>query len=412
MLKINDPNGPQSLLANLAETVAVDDTTVDFKLKSPNDQTFPQVLTTPAAPIVDEQVFPADRLATADEIVKGKAFAGPYIITNYTENSLVTYQAYDGYQGVHKPVNKSVSVTYLKDETNLKQQVENGDIDVAYRSLAPTAIEDLRKNQNLTVHEGPGGELRFMVFNTDTMPFGAKTSTPDAAKAKAVRQAVASVIDRSAIAQTVYKDTYSPAYSIVPDSMEGATTPFKQYGDGNGGPDVAKAQQILQAAGVQTPVAIDLQYNEDHYGNSSADEYAAIKDQLEASKLFTVNLQSTSWTTYTKERLDSYPVYQLGWFPDFSDADNYITPFFGQDNFVSSWNSGLSDKLKQDVAAEPVTADKNQRLKAISDIQDEVAADALEIPLLTGKQIAVANKSVQGVVLDASFKFYYNSLTK
>ena len=32
---------------------------------------------------------------------------------------------------------------------------------------------------------------------------------------------------------------------------------------------------------------------------------------------------------YSKDRsADVYPAYQLGWFPDFSDADNYLTPFF------------------------------------------------------------------------------------
>ena len=54
-----------------------------------------------------------------------------------------------------------------------------------------------------------------------------------------------------------------------------------------------------------------------------------MKEQLEKSGLFTVDLKSTEWTTYTKERrADAYPVYQLGWFPDYSDADNYLTPFF------------------------------------------------------------------------------------
>src|SRR3954451_18333264 len=53
-IKINDPNGPASLLGNLDSVTAPDPTTVVFKLKVPNDQTFPQVLSSPAGPIVDE----------------------------------------------------------------------------------------------------------------------------------------------------------------------------------------------------------------------------------------------------------------------------------------------------------------------------------------------------------------------
>ncbi len=74
-LKINNENGPQSLLANLKSIDTPDDTTVVFNLDHA-DQTWPQVLSSPAGPIVDEQVFSADKLTPAADIVKGKAFAG------------------------------------------------------------------------------------------------------------------------------------------------------------------------------------------------------------------------------------------------------------------------------------------------------------------------------------------------
>jgi len=48
-LKINDPNGPASLLANLDSVSAPDKTTVVFKLKVPNDQTFPRCSRAPPA---------------------------------------------------------------------------------------------------------------------------------------------------------------------------------------------------------------------------------------------------------------------------------------------------------------------------------------------------------------------------
>ncbi|MFM9597932.1 ABC transporter substrate-binding protein, partial [Streptomyces scabiei] len=81
-----------------------------------------------------------------------------------------------------------------------------------YRSLSATDIDDLSKNDAVKVVDGPGGEIRYIVFNFDTMPFGAKTPEADAAKSLAVRQAAADLIDRQAIATDVYKDTYSPLY--------------------------------------------------------------------------------------------------------------------------------------------------------------------------------------------------------
>ncbi|TPW65747.1 ABC transporter substrate-binding protein, partial [Schumannella sp. 10F1B-5-1] len=79
--------------------------------------------------------------------------------------------------------------------------------------------------------DGPGGEIRYIVFNFDTMPFGAKTPEADAAKALAVRQAMADVVDRAEIATQVYKDTYTPLYSYVPQGLTGATEVLKDlYG--------------------------------------------------------------------------------------------------------------------------------------------------------------------------------------
>src|SRR3954451_2443609 len=70
ILKINDENGPASLLTNPAGIDAPDDTTVVFHLKTANDQTFAQVLSTHAGPIVDVEVLSPDSLTPDDDIVK------------------------------------------------------------------------------------------------------------------------------------------------------------------------------------------------------------------------------------------------------------------------------------------------------------------------------------------------------
>src|SRR4051812_20646235 len=85
---IADPEGPSALLANLESTEAVDDTTVVFHLKAANDQTFPQVLSSPVGPIVDEEVLSADKVTPDQDIVDGNAFHGPYTITSYDFNNL------------------------------------------------------------------------------------------------------------------------------------------------------------------------------------------------------------------------------------------------------------------------------------------------------------------------------------
>lgn len=411
----DEGNGPSSLLYNLDSVDAPDDTTVVFHLKSENDQVFPQILSSPAGPIVDEEVFAADAITTDEDIVKGNAFAGPYVITSYDKNNLVSYTANPDYQGLlGAPKTANVDVKYYAEESNLKLDIQQGNIDVAFRSLSATDIEDLRKNDDVQVVDGPGGEIRYIVFNFDTQPYGAKTPEADPAKALAVRQAVADLIDRELIAEQVYKGTYSPLYSYVPAGLTGATESLKGlYGDGEGGPDVEKAKKVLADAGVTTPVALSLQYNPDHYGAGSADEYAQVKDQLESSTLFTVDLQSTEWVQYAKDRTaDVYPAYQLGWFPDYSDADNYLTPFFLIENFLH--NHFEDQAVNDEILAQATTTDPKERQALIEKIQDDVAAQLPTIPLLQGAQVAVVGKDVQGTAdtLDASFKFRYGALSK
>jgi peptide/nickel transport system substrate-binding protein len=414
-LAIAADNGPSSLLYNLESVDAPDDTTVVFNLLAPDDQIFPQILSSPAGPIVDEDSFSATELTADDEIVDANAFAGQYVITSYDFNNLIGYQANPDYEGLLGAAKTDVvNVKYYADSSNLKLDVQEGNIDVAFRSLSATDVEDLRGNEDVEVIDGPGGEIRYITFNFDTQPFGAKTAEADPAKALAVRQAVADLVDREEIADQVYKGTYTPLYSYVPAGLTGATESLKGlYGDGAGAPDADKAEATLTAAGITEKVVLNLQYSNDHYGPSSGDEYALVKDQLEASGLFTVNLQTTEWVQYSKDRSsDVYPAYQLGWFPDYSDADNYLTPFFLTENFLK--NHYVDPEVNDLILQQAVTVDPAARTALIEEIQDKVAAQLSTVPLLQGAQVAVTGTDVTGAsdTLDASFKFRYAALAK
>ncbi|WP_314688826.1 ABC transporter substrate-binding protein [uncultured Bifidobacterium sp.] len=415
--KINDANGPSSLLANIESVSAPSSDTVVFKDSVPYDVTLKQVLSSPAGPIVDQQVFSATKLTSADTIVKANAFAGPYVLTSFKLNEALAYKKNTSYKGLTPAKNSVVQVQYFADSSNLKLAVQEGQVDIAYRSLTPTDISSLSKNSKVKVVKGPGGEERFLVFNFKIQPYGTAQSDASTTKALAVRKAVANLIDREELATTVYKNTYTPLYSYIPDGLTGHENTLKtSYGDGKGGPSLEKAKKVLSDAGVTTPVKLDIQYNADHYGASSSDEYAAIKSQLEQGGLFSVNLQQTEWTQYSKERVvtddsdGSYPVYQLGWFPDYSDPDNYLSPFFRDGNFV---NNGYSNKTINDLIVKQAgEQDVTAREKILKQIQQLETEDLSTIPLLQGAQVAVTGKNVKGVTLDASFRFRYASVTK
>ncbi|MEO7126633.1 MAG: ABC transporter substrate-binding protein [Nakamurella sp.] len=414
VVAINDANGPSSLLGNMKSVAAPDDSTVVFTLNNANDQTWPFVLGTSAGPIVDSKVFAADKLL-ADEKVIG---SGPYKIDSYSKNQLVALVPNTDYNGNGGKVeNAGVTLQYFTAASNLKLAVQQGDVDVAWRTLDAQSISDLRKNDKVKVLDGPGGEDRYLVFNLKTMP-----GDNDAQK-RAIRRAVAYSIDRQLVATQVYQDLYTPAYSMVPDGFPGHVDAFKtEFG---ATPNLDAAKKELTDAGVKTPVTLPIQYNPDHYGSASDLEYNEYKRQLEATGLFKVSLQSTEWTTYSKERTqDAYPIYQLGWYPDFPDADNYITPFQIPNNFVQAHY--CDDKAPvgsrpcdKDGVLPLITTEQTktgqERIDAIEKIQQISASGEMPtLPLLQGKQIAVTGTKVTGVqdTLDSTFLFRFWKIGK
>ena len=141
----------------------------------------------------------------------------------------------------------------------------------------------------------------------------------------------------------------APLYTMVPKGLPGHDETFKAaFGEQ---PDAAKAKSLLDDAGVKTPVTATLWYSPDHYGEASADMFGEIKRQLEAGGLFKIQLKSAAWEQYKADyAAGAYHAWQLGWFPDFPDTDNYLSPFYATNNFIGD-GYGYSNKAVDDLLA-------------------------------------------------------------
>jgi len=398
-VEIASPTGGSSLLANLKSTEAPDPKTVIFNLKAP-DATLPFVLTTGSAAIVPDS-YPADKLQSSEKVIG----SGRYTLADYKSGEQTVMQKNDDYTGDDPAENDQVIVQYYDKSSELKLAVQQGDVDIAYRSLSPTDISDLEDQEGIEVVDGNGIEIRYLVFNLDLQP-----GTSDAQKL-AIRKAVAYTIDRQDIADRVYNGTVEPLYSMVPQGLQFATEAFKDtYGES---PDTDEAKSELQKAGVKTPVDLELWYTPSHYGPASADEYAEIKRQLDDSGLFSATLKSTEWNQYsTAAFTDKYPQYQLGWFPDYPDADDYTASFYSKDSFLNDHYS--NPQMEKLLAQEKASTDDAERTKAFDQIQQIGADDVPTIPIWQGKQVAAVQDGVTGVedTFDPSFIFRYWLITK
>lgn len=380
---IKADSGVAALLSTIDTVETQGDSEVVFHLKT-SDATFPYKLSTPVAGIVNPADYPKDKLRDGFE-VDG---SGPYTFKAETKGDTVVKAVFTknpSYKGSLTVNNDKVQLVSFSDADAMGAALEKGDIDLMTRTMTPDQVRKLSAGagKNIDLVESPGLEIRYLAFNTDA----------PSVKSKAVRQAVAQLVDRAALVSQVYGTQAEPLYSLVPATVTGHSNSFfNKYGD----PSTAKAKSLLEKAGISTPVKLTLHYTTDHYGAATKREFEVLQQQLNASGLFDVQIQGTPWDTFVPaERKGAYDVWGMGWFPDFPDADNYLAPFLDKDNFLKSpyRNSEISDKL---IPQSRRQADRLAAASSLTDIQDIVADDVPVLPLWQGKQYVAARDDVTG----------------
>src|SRR3954468_23812212 len=298
MVGINDPNGPASLLGAMKDVKADGTNKVVFTLNQ-HDNTWPYVLTTLAAPIIDPKVFPMHaRLADAKVIG-----SGPYKIESIQPKQQIVFVKNPNYTGDDQLQNSRFIMKFEQSGSTLKLDVEQGNVDVAFRGLSPTDITSLKgeSSRGIKVVEGDGAEIRYIVFTTNK----------GKGQSKAVRQAVAYLLDRQDIAQNVFDGQVEPLYSMVATGLDGHKDVYKDvYGDA---PNKDKAAEVLRNAKITTPVQITAWYTPSHYGPVSTDEWTHIKRHPHGSGLFNISLKSQECDQYKPSYVKgTFNMYQLG----------------------------------------------------------------------------------------------------
>ncbi|MFF4589449.1 ABC transporter substrate-binding protein [Streptomyces sp. NPDC001388] len=381
---IKADSGVFALLSTIDTVETQGDNEVIFHLKTA-DATFPYKLSTPVAGIVNPDDYEKDELRDGFE-VDG---SGPYTLKAETDGDAVTKAVFTKnphYKGTLTVNNDEVDMVSYDDADAMGTALEKGDIDLMTRTMSPEQIKKLSEaaaDSDIDLVELAGLEIRYLAFNTDA----------PVVKSKAVRQAMAQVINRNELVSQVYGSQAEALYSLVPASLTAHSNSFfNKYGD----PSVTKAEELLAKANISTPVKLTLNYTTDHYGPATKKEFELLKKQLNGSGLFDVSIKGSPWETFVPaERKGEYAVYGMGWFPDFPDADNFVAPFLDEDNFLKSpyANSDIIDTLIPQSRRE---ADRLSAGDSLTKIQDIVADDVPVLPLWQGKQYVAASTDITG----------------
>ncbi len=391
--KLNPPGEVAFLVTDYVDKVdKIDDYTVKFTLKGAYSF-FPGLVASNPYKIIDPKQWSMDEYQ-ADNTSGG---IGPYKITSWKRDEELVMEANPTYYGAQPKIGK-VIIRYFADSSTMRIALENGEIDIAWKSLAPADMKSLQDVKGIVVEKQPGTEIRYVCYNAKTPPFDNKN----------VRTALGLMLDREEIADTGFQGTKVPLYSMIPPGFLGHEDAYKDS-------DMEQATALLAEAGftAEKPLEVPLWYSPTHYGDTEADVAALIKDEWEKSGVVKVTLQNAEWATYKEYRnKGSMPVFLLGWYPDYIDSDDYTYPFGhtgATDGLGIFYSNPQMDKLLE---AAQVEQDQTKRADLYKQIQELWLTENPTTPFAQGALFVAHKDTVKGIVLDPLALFHYFLVTK
>jgi len=354
---------------------APDTRTVVVQLAAP-DSSLPARLAHPAASVVSPRSYPPGSRAGADVVVG----SGPYTSEGYRPDGSLELVPWPGWWR-HEPPHERVVVRPFRTARDLATAVRGGEVDVVLRSLAPADVRRLdAEDTALVVHEAPPSSVRFLAFNSTRPPFDAV----------AVRRAVASAVDRAALART---QGGTPLTSLLPPR-------FREHAGAAADGDPTA---LLREAGVPDGerVAFTLWYTPDHYGPDEQRAAEELGRQLEATGRFAVSVREAGWSDFRSSfSAGEYQAWLLGWFPDVLDPLDHLAPFLGSAAAAGLGTGYASARADELIAAVRRATDPGARSQHLRELQALAAAEAPYVPLWQPPDLVLARRGI-GLDLEA-----------
>jgi peptide/nickel transport system substrate-binding protein len=409
---IENGGEPAFLLSDTIKTIkATGEYEIAITLKQPF-AAFPSLLAYPGACAVSPKAYEFGASKFNPTKFVG---TGPYRLTQYKSDSL-RLDVFDRYWG-DKPKNRGIDLQiYAGNQANLYNAFRSKAVDIAYQSLVPQQIKKLQEGAaagRWQAIEALGTAVNFMALNINLEP----------TKERAVRGAIASVINRRFLIDRVLQGQGEPLYSLIPKSFDVYEPVFqKLYGDSN----LESAKQLLADAGYssQNPVTVEVWYASSSVNFSivAAILKAIAKRDLDGAIRFEPNsIARTAFFGYVSQGI--YQTSFSNWYPDFLDADNYIYPMLhcakgtaakgcqegGSQNQGSAY---YSDRVNKAIERQRQERDINKRKALFAEIQELLARDVPYIPLWQTKDYAFTQNGIGGVTINPSQTFPFWTISR
>lgn len=346
-------------IGGLDHVEVVDPLTVRMVLKAPNAPFLAQ-LTDRAGMIVS----PTAATAAGADFGKHPVCAGPFRFTERVAQDRIVVDKFADYWDVANVHVNRVIYQPIVDGSIRLSNLRAGALDMAER-IQPPDVPIVKGDSKLKIAIFDNLGYNGLTINIAN---GKQPRTPMMRDAR-VRQAFALSIDRQAIVDVVYGGMYTPIAQSVPPF-----SPFYAPEVKPAGRDVAKAKSLLAAAGVKTPLEVELMVPT----TPDQKQIAEIIQSMAAEAGFVVKIRATEFVTLLNaETAGDYEISLIGW-SGRADADGNLYSFIHSDAPLndSKYSNPDVDNLLAQTRAETDIAKRRA-------LYGKIAAQAnLDLPII------------------------------
>lgn len=294
---------------------------------------------------------------------------GPFTFTSWVIGERVELAKNPKYWGEPAKL-EGIVFRGIQEPASRLAELRAGTVHIA-AELSPDDRKALESDSKLKAVVQEGINIGYLGLNQASGPL---------ADAK-VRAAIALAIDQNAIVAAFYQGLGVAADQFVPPAMWGRASSdqvaLRKF-------DPEQAKKLLAEAGYPNGFSTEFWYMPVSRPYFPAPQPIAETIASYLSEIgIQVSLRSEDWGAYLSDyNQGKFPIYMMGWSPDYGDPDNYLYTFFGPEAKTSlGWNTPSGVEVRELLEQARTAPDQAEREKLYAEIQTIVYQETAAIPI-------------------------------
>jgi peptide/nickel transport system substrate-binding protein len=322
---------------------------------------------------------------------------GPYQFVRYASDDKVELTAFTGYWN-GPPRNAGVVVKVIPDDTMRGLELRKGTADIAINDVPPDMVHQMQQSGNFAVVRSPGLDFSYLGFNM----------RDPVVSDKRVRHAIAYATNRDAIVKYLRRGLAHPATGLLPPQAWAYEPDIFTF---TYNPE--KAKQLLDDAGYPDPdgdgplprlrLTLKISTNEEYRLQSTVIQQDLRRVGIE------LDVQSYEFATMFADIVKgNFQITSLQWVGGaVIDPDILRRVFHSTQTPPAGFNRGhyVNPEVDRLLDRAGAAIDERERKEFYGAAQRIIAEDAVYIPIWNRVNVAVAQKSLDGLRLSPSIDF-------